>query len=449
MSEVIVKVHDAARQKHLLNKITGNIALPSLVDLIDRLDLDANPRIAKKGRITDEIQDSLTNESEIFHFMSKGILIAASSVEELERNRFKLTFDDPQLEGILDGGHNTLAAGRQILTEVLTAEIGADETEAVLKQVKGWDSLKAAWVKYGDVLVARKSSITPTLMPIEIVCPGDGDEAHQDFQNKVLVINAARNNNAELSIETRANKLGFYELIRASLDPVLADEVEWKANDGGRIKTRDLIALALVPLSMLPFDSMKLIKSSPNTLFSSKGQCTLIYNKLMEEDGVTEEVKGNIIEIIDPRVKSALALMRDMPRLFDLIYELLPAAYNATGGKFGKMSSVEYAEGEKKYKTRYYRTPVAYSLGEGFVYPLVYALTSLIQVQKGLLSWRTDPDAFIRENLEVILKGYAGMIAGQSFDPAKVGKQPASYDVACDRFSSVHKDQVLKAHGLI
>lgn len=447
MSEVILKVLDAARQKHLLNKVTGNIALASLVELIKTIDLEANPRLAKKGRVTDDIQESLSSEADVFHFMSKGILIAASAVEELERSRFKLTFDDPELEGILDGGHNTLAAGLQILKEVLTAEYDADFAASALRGIKGWKSLKDAWNEHDDVLVSRKGVITNALIPIEIIFPGDADGSYDDFQAKVLVINAARNNNAELTEETKHNKRGYYAEIAACLDPSLVQEVEWKTNDGGRIKVRDLVALSLIPLSLLPFSAVQSIKGNPSVLFSSKGQCIDIYGQLMKEAGVTDPVKGNIVEIVDERVKSALALMKDLPRLFDLVYEVMPAAYNSTGGKFGKINSVEMSD-TKKFKTRYYRKQVGFNYGEGFIYPLVYALTSLIKEENGLLSWRTDPDTFIQDKLPEVMKSYYAMMQGQGFDPAKVGKTSGSYTIACDGFSKIHKDEILKLHGL-
>jgi hypothetical protein len=449
MSEIIVKVLDAARQKHLLNKITGNIALSSLVELIQTLDLEANPRLAKKGPVTDDIQESLVTEAEVFHFMSKGILIAAASVDELERNRFKLQFDDLQLEGILDGGHNTLAAGRQILLEVLTAEFDSDKADSVLRSIKGWRTLKEAWTTYADVLVARKNIITHALVPVEIIYPGDGANAYADFQDKVLVINAARNNNAELTEETKANKRGFYSEIRANLDPALVDEVEWKSNDGGRIKVRDLVALSLIPLSLLPFEATRQIRNSPSLIFSSKGKCIDIYGALMDDkdNGVTDFVTGNIVGVVDMRVKSALALMRDLPRLFDLIYELMPDGYNSAGGKFGKIKSVNISE-TKRHKSHYYRRPMDVTYGEGFIYPLVYALTSLIKDDNGILSWRTDPDKFIKEKLPEVMKAYYAMISGQDHDPAKVGKTNGAYTIACGEFSKIHKDEILKAHGL-
>lgn len=51
-------------------------------------------------------------------FKSKGILLASSSYESLDRGRYRLSFaSHDEVEGILDGGHNTLAIGSYILSE--------------------------------------------------------------------------------------------------------------------------------------------------------------------------------------------------------------------------------------------------------------------------------------------------------------------------------------------
>lgn len=447
-TEVIVRIQDAARQKYHLQKITGNIQLASMIDLIQALNLDANPRLAKTGPVTQSIQESLVNDGEIFQFMTKGILLAASDVEELERNRYRLRIEDPQLEGILDGGHNTLAAGRQILSDVLNAEMEEEAAEAILKSIRTWEDLKGAWEEHRVLLVKHRDVVTKALMPVEVIFPGEESGAYEFFQEQVLVINAARNNNAELTVETKANKRGFYDEIRINLDPKLVEEVEWKTNDGGRIKVRDLVALALVPLSALPHKSLKAVSGNPSILFSSKGQCIQLYNDLLNEDGVVREVKGNIIEIVDPEVKSALSLMKDMPRLFDLIYKEMPAAYNAAGGKFGKIDHVVMASDGKKCRSRYYKQPVQYTYGEGYIYPLVYALSALIKNENGILSWKTDPDKFILSRLDEIMKSFYSMIQGQNFDPAKVGKAGGAYNLARDMFAAAYKDEILKQHGL-
>lgn len=440
MSNVVLKIQDASHQHHRLNKLLGSVALSSLVDLLTIVDLDANPRLSKVGRVTNDIEESLDKQPEIFHFMSKGILVASSNVEELERNRFRLTFDDPELEGILDGGHNSLAAGRFTIKTVVSAIDGPEAGDKAVKGIKTWEDLSSAWAKYLPLIREHKDKIPDVLMPIEVIYPTEDAAGFAYFQEKVLTINAARNNNAELTLETRANKLGYYGEIKDNLDPVLVDEVEWKTNDGGRVKVRDLVALGLIPLSKIGRTTTDQVKRNPTVIFSSKGQCVKLYDELMGEDGVTVEIKGNIVEIVDPLVKSALAMMKDIPRLFDLIYETMPEAYNKAGGRFGKIDEVL----KGKSKTKFYRRSCEYNYGDGFIYPLVYGLTALMKVEEESVQWVTDPDKFLKQHLPGVMKSFYAMITGQQFDPAKVGKSGGAYNLACDLYAAAHQGDVLK-----
>ncbi len=52
---------------------------------------------AKVGNITDEIVESLEKTPEIFHFKSKGLLLAAHVCEALDRKRYRLEFEDPDI----------------------------------------------------------------------------------------------------------------------------------------------------------------------------------------------------------------------------------------------------------------------------------------------------------------------------------------------------------------
>lgn len=446
--QIVLKIQDASRQTSKLNKLLGTVSLNSMVDLLSSSGLDANPRLSKVSRVTDDIEESLAKEPDIFHFMSKGILVASSAVEELERNRFRLDFEDPDLEGILDGGHNSLAAGRFILRSVLAARHGEDKAEAMVRPLKTWEKFKKAWNDNLELIKEEKAAIPEIRMPIEVIYPSDEAEGFAYFQEKVLAINAARNNNAELTAEARANKLGYYDEIKVALDPALVEEVEWKTNDGGRIKVRDLVSLALIPLSRTEYKEMDQVRRSPTVIFSSKGQCVDLYDKLMSADGVAEETKGNIVQVVDPKVKSALAMMKDMPRLFDLIYKMLPDSYNKAGGRFGKIDGVRMAGDGKVLKSHYYREPIGYTYGDGFMYPLVYGLSSLMKSTDDGVRWITDPDDFIKKNMLTIMKSFYAMIAGVNFDPAKVGKSGGAYNLACDLVSAAFKDEILRQHGL-
>lgn len=141
-NSVILKLENPTLQ-HIngFTRITGFIKIRRMVDLISMLDLDANPRSSKVSNITKEITKTLQEESELLPFKSKGILLGSSSCKVLERNRFELEFSDRRIEGILDGGHNTLAIALFLLKAA-----GASEKE--VKQAKDWHLMKSLWAKY-------------------------------------------------------------------------------------------------------------------------------------------------------------------------------------------------------------------------------------------------------------------------------------------------------------
>ncbi len=462
-STVIVRVVDPSIRCRKLNKLVGDIQLSSFIDIISAADLEANARAAKSGDVTDAIEESLETEADIFEFLTKGVLVAARKVEELERNRYRLTFEDPALEGILDGGHNTLAVGKWVLRKVLTTVLeDPEKASTVVDKIKRWDDFQEAWSKYREQVDARKGEFKDILIPIEIVYPTDDAEGQAEFQDRILKINAARNNNAELTEETKANKRGHYDEIRNNLDEVLRDQVEWKTNDGGRIKVRELVSLALIPISKLDgtkYPPAAKVASSPNIIFSSKGQCVSLFNDLLEVDGVTTKVKGDIIKVEDESVGSALALMKDLPALFDLVYELLPAAYNKASPGFGRINGVKNFDPEKakagkegyvrtRPKTRFYQREVDYGYGEGFIYPVVYGLSALLEVKDGKLVWLVpDPKAFLAKHLPTLMKSYYSMISGMSYDPAKVGKSNGAYNLAYEMFKGSYRDELLAKVG--
>lgn len=463
-SMVIVRIVDPSLRRRKLNKLVGDIPLSSFIDLISAADLEANPRAAKSGDVTDAIEESLETESEIFEFLTKGVLVAARKVDELERNRYRLTFEDPVLEGILDGGHNTLATGKWVLRKVLTASLeDADKADTIVNKIKRWDDFEEVWEKYKEQVEAHKATFKDVLIPIEIVFPTDDAEGQGEFQDRILKINAARNNNAELTEETKANKRGHYDEIRDNIDDILKDEVEWKTNDGGRIKVRELVSLALIGISKLDGDKYPTaakIAHSPNIIFSSKGQCVSLFNDLLEVDGVTSKVKGDIIKVDDEAVRSALALMKDLPDLFDLTYEKLPDAYNKASPGFGRINGVKNYDPEKakagkegyvrtKPKTRFYQREVDYAYGEGFIYPVVYGLSALLEVKDGKLAWLVpDPKAFLVKHLPALMKSYYSLISGMGYDPAKVGKSNGAYNLAYEMFRGAYRDELLVKAGV-
>jgi hypothetical protein len=418
-----------------------------MIRLIDNADLKANARQAKSGPVTEAIQDTLKSTPELFHFKSKGLLLAAGGCKEFERNRFEISFDDELIEGVLDGGHNLLAIG----TFILGKAIGV-ENEGVLKKIKRWENLMDAWITYRDQIETVREG-TKFLVPLEIIYPHDTPKGRSDFEDAILEVASARNNNSELTETTKANKAGFYDCIRGSIDPTLVKEIEWKTNDGGRIKVQDLVALAWIPLSKLDDETLKGNRIAPVVTYSSKNACVTAFNKLFAEDSISMRVKGkgDIRELIHPGVMSAIDIMKDLPRLYDLIYQKLPDSYNSVPGKFGKIDSVKIYDpshkdqpGESKNPkylkrapvTKYFKIPCKFDYPDGFIAPLVWALRELMEVKDGKVDWiaGVNPESFITEHLPETMKVFYGMILMSNWDSQVIGKTNACYELMCNDF---------------
>jgi hypothetical protein len=440
--KVIIRFDEVCTSdRYGLRRIQGTATVDSMIRLIDIADLQANPREARVGDVTEEIEDSLETTPQLFPFKTKGILLAAGGCIARERNRFELRFDDADIEGILDGGHNVLAIALHLLRKAL----GGDGAK-LLRSIKRWEMVPDIWKSNRDKIAELKGKVD-FLTPLEIIYPREGAEGRDDFEDAVLDVARARNNNAQLTEETKANKAGFYDAIRASIDPDLVAEVEWKTNDGGRVKVRDLVALSWIPLSKIDDDLPGKNEFTPVAMYRNKGACVSAYNTLMESDEISEKSKGDIRELKHRGVKSAIAMLRDIPRIFDLIYTEFPEAYNYASPGFGRVSSVRIWDPAKadsndpKYlsheaRTKFYRDECKYDFPDGFIMPIMWAVGELMEYKDGRVNWKTDPSRFIRKYLPKTLEVYFGMIQMANYDPQKVGKTPACYHLAANDFKS-------------
>jgi hypothetical protein len=444
--KVILRFDEYSTRSHyLLRRLEGTATVDSMIRLIDQADLEANPRDAKAGSVTDAIQETLETSPELFPFKSKGLLLAAGECRDLkERNRFELSFENGSLEGVLDGGHNLLAIGTFLLKKAV-----GDEGDKLAKKIKRWDDLMNAWIDHRDAIDQVKDKVK-FFVPVEVVYPHEGPAGRANFDNAILEVASARNNNAELTETTKANKAGLYEFIRTSIDPSLVKEIEWKTNDGGRIKVQDLVALSWVALSKLDDETLMNNRVSGTQTYSSKGACVNAFNKLLSDDAVSRRVNCDIRELHHPGVKSAIKLMKDLPRLYDLIYKNLPDAYNSVSPRFGGIDSVrtydpvrnQSGNGKNtKYLkhpplTKYFKSACKYDYPEGFIAPLVWALGDLMEVKDGMIDWiaGVNPDNFIQTHLAETMKVFYGMIQMSNWDSQVIGKTSACYELMSNDF---------------
>ncbi len=438
-SPVVLKFEQAAEQPfESTRRIVGFVKLRHLAPLLTAAELESNPRSSKVGTITEAITESLERTPDTFAAKTKGILVGTANYRPRERQRYELEFANPLLEGILDGGHNALALGLRILKCA-----GVDDQS--INRVRLWSDFKKLWdanLALVDVAV-KKTDLDDldVLVPVELLVPADPEEPAtvEAFSAALLDICAARNNNAQLKAETQANQRGYFEALKDLLPPAIARDIEWKTNDGGRIKAADVIALTWIPLSKLDLpkdeDGRSVEAPVPQNIYRSKGDCVTRFERLMSSPDVTVPgPDGYRRDLKSDSVRSAFKITADLLGLYDVIYKRLPDAYNSNEGKFGRITAVKKMNQEgssrKKY-TKFTHKDVSTAIPEGFIVPLVVGLKSLMDVTKaGEVSWKTDPHKFLDDHFETVVGDFKSVVALLEYDPQKVGKAPEAYRMA-------------------
>lgn len=435
--KTIIRFEQAAEQSDApIKRVVGFVPAKNLLSLFDEATLDANPRSAKMNGVVADIIESLREAPEIFQFKTKGILLGTSSFTELERKRFELVFDDPAYEGLLDGGHTMLAIGLYLLSFVMS--------EKDLRKLKLWEDMKEAWKVNREAVHAIRDEFL-FKVPVELLLPSDvNDEALVgEFRLALIDVCAARNNNAQLTGEAKANQRGFYEELRKKMPKDISERVEWKANeweseDSRPVKVRDIVALAWIPLTVLneagllpqqtPNGSPLNFTVIPQNIYRNKGEMSALFDKLMEHPEVSKQKNGPQYELDNIAVESAFEVLADLPLLYDRIFLEMGEAYNkATGGKFGKIGAVKYAKGVKKFLSPYTRQPSEYGVPDGFALPVLYGLKALMRLQDGKVCWRTDPQKFLDRHLKTLVAAFKMPMDMAGFDPQKIAKSENSY----------------------
>jgi hypothetical protein len=236
----------------------------------------------------------------------------------------------------------------------------------------------------------------------------------------------------------------------------LAGSVEWKTNDGGRIKVRDIIALCWVGLSKLELPDG--LRVNPNQIYRNKAVCVSTFNRLLEHPDVSTPAEGGYaVRIHNEAVKSAMKIAGVFPELYDILYEEIPLAYNKAGGSFGKISAVRIYDPDKaadknpkylraKPTTPFFERLVNYTCPDGFIVPLLYGMRALLDVDKdGMLVWKTNPQTFLSKFLVEMMRNYRLVIEMAMWDPQKVGKNISAYEFAESTVSAIYSVKLAAA----
>lgn len=410
-----------------IDKYVSSISPGDFIKLLNAADNKVNPRIAKDGRITDSIEETLDKNPGLFWLKTKGILLATLSCKLLERNRLEIIFSEPDFEGIMDGGHNALAIASFIASKLFDVHF------------KTWSACKLYWNENIDAILeayeTRKDEFDFSI-PIEIITPNGENGSDAEFYDCISEICSARNNNVQLRESAKGNKEGKYDLMKEILDQDF--DVIWKTGDSGNIKADDVISIASLPLlflqenGLLPNVSKQLSKIS---IYSQKSRCVDYFNELMEDPAISKMTNGKYV-VGDTYIRSSMELIGDSLRFFDQLFLRFPDLYHrAMPGKFGRINTVEMKESRVPFHSTDelcgYRYPAAY------FYPLFTGITSLMEIDKRnkVVRWRINPTEIDFNDLDC--KQYISMLKMVAFEPQKVGKSEAFYLEAENVFANL------------
>jgi hypothetical protein len=315
-----------------------------------------------------------------------------------------------------------------------------------VKKIKAWPDFKAAWDEGSEAVTALKTEYPSGsggpldfLVPVEVLIPSDAEDpiAMEAFTSSLFEVCAARNNNRQLADEAKANKKGLYDELRKHVPSHIEKRVEWKSNDGGDIKVRDLVAFSWVPISAVELPS-GVSAPRPADIYSGKGKCSTAFDALMEHPDTSTKTADGTHELHNTVIGSALAIAGTIPDLIDKIYEEFPLAYNRTGGNFGLLRAVTLAKDLRtKPTTPFGKKLTGYRYPDGFIVPLVFGLKALLETDAfGNLQWKVEPSMFLYQHLDEIVRKYKVLIQAFGGDAQKIGKNEGSYSLAYDAFET-------------
>ena len=388
-----------------IRRISGFIKVRGMIDLITELDLDANPRSAKRSSVTAEIVETIQTTPELYPFKSKGILLGASAFQELGRGRWE----------------------KNILN---------------LKKLK-----------------TKASRSHDAMVPVEILVPNHSDEESIDsFLSSILLICAARNNNVQLKNETIANQDGIFDSLKESLPNYIREAIIWKTNGSGRIPVGTFLSLVWVPLGKVDFSKVvdsegksKNITPIPGSqAYSSVSECIKRYQDLISADSISQKSDDMTTwELKSMPIQSALDMVEDVTKVYDLVYKGYKDAYNSNRGRFAGIDAVKTESSRKKNKyTLFAHQPIEHEVPpRAYMMPIMYSMRAIIdRAADGTLSWAVNPIEFYgnKENLARIVGSLKNIMELVDWDPQNVGKKNASYQAVENTVNTMKLEYLAK-----
>jgi hypothetical protein len=373
---------DGSRQKWVL-------VVPAR-DLPRDLPLDANARVPNviKNPTCGEMRETLLTRPELFQILNGGVVCTATSVsvkQEGNEQWVDVTFDQDQLQGVVNGGH-TYGTLLQIVHDHPVYAEGIT-LKAALKKDKAANNPELAPLldddeKLADRLVRARER---AMVQLELVAPiSDPDLLHD--------IARARNLSQSVDQTALQNLAGKYELMKEVLGnaplpfgPSFVDRVVWKTNQEVPEGSTEVPVKTLIHL--LALMNIRLYKPGVRVANEVYVRSGVIIREFGEAEGEDSAFYDKLAR-----------LLPDFIRLYDHIYNALPETQSSFPWADGKPPSADRKRRKTAFTTPLLARTCSSKVSGAFIWPVFSAFRLLLEEDGvGGLRFKTDPIALFED----------------------------------------------------
>ncbi|MFZ2513266.1 MAG: AIPR family protein [Candidatus Saccharimonadales bacterium] len=357
------------------------VAVVSLKDVPKELEdwRRVNVRDSATGSgVAKSIARSLRDDPQAFFYKNRGLTIIAKDIEfpKTKDNTVRIVFDNPEYNGLLDGGHTYTMIQKHLS--------GLSEAEK-----QGLDG----YVRVEVIVGVR-------------------------HEEDIVSIVEARNTSMQVRLQSTQELAGYFDPIKQALKGMpYADKIAYKeielADDYKQkpIDVKDILGyLVCIDAERYPATG----KEQPTKAYSSKASVVKMYD--------------------DPAYRKKLErympILTDVLNLHDKIYEDLPIVHNkALGGRFGKVKGISGDfNGKPLVHLEFNDANSKYIVPASFVYPILSAFRAIIDEKTG--KWEYDPVKVWNEH-KVDLVDSVMAAAFKIGNPNQMGKDKSVWETCC------------------
>ena len=329
------------------------------------------------GAVPRAIREALDEDPSSFFFKNRGLVITVQSIKfDNETSKLSITLEEPEIHGLLDGGH-TYGVIKKYISDVQEEEIAPQDQAFVRMEIlEGFNGEQIR-----EIVDARNTSNQVK------------DQSLMELENRFSGIKDA------IAGQHYANKVAYkeYEIMEGT-----------DGKTSKPIDIREIVAL------MTLFDKEHFGDSShPIMAYSQKAACL---TRFRHNQDTYEKI---------------LPILKDILKLWDVIHRDMRKWYQEArakqglGSKFGRITGIT---AEKEVALQFLGEKASDIIPTSFKYPILAALRAFIEDKDGVFAWGANVEDALSQGLGEQLTDIVISNAIEFRNPNKLGKSNSVWD---------------------